>query len=235
MAHSPIIDRADSTYAPATDITGFGRVDDPGMPNLGIGLADIGAYEFRGDSNDAIVPTIAGIAPTFIHAGTNGQFGVTTITIEFSELMNFIDARAVANYELRGRGGDGIFGTDDDVIYALTPSYDDRTVFVTLDIVAGPLPMGIYRFTIKAASMHDLAGLQLDGDANGSAGGNYVRTFESWSTRRRRPLRVRRSSMTPITGGRDHVQRGCFWKSRTLGPGASEPDHRADHPARRSP
>lgn len=50
---SPAIDAADGDAAPPVDAVGDGRTDDPGMPNTGIGnpaFADIGAYEFGGDT-----------------------------------------------------------------------------------------------------------------------------------------------------------------------------------------
>ncbi|NQT89282.1 right-handed parallel beta-helix repeat-containing protein, partial [bacterium] len=49
---SPCIDGADDALAPATDADGNPRRDDPGIPNLGVGppWADMGAYEFQGDS-----------------------------------------------------------------------------------------------------------------------------------------------------------------------------------------
>ncbi len=40
--------------------------------------------------------------------------------------------------------------------------------------------MGQYRLTVTSntnTSVHDLAGLRLDGDADGGEGGNYVREF----------------------------------------------------------
>src|SRR5207249_3646105 len=39
----------------------------------------------------------------------------------------------------------------------------------------GFLPQGNYRFTVSGnTSIHDLAGLELDGDGDGQPGGNYV-------------------------------------------------------------
>lgn len=44
---SPCIDAADGTAAPALDMDGSPRVDDPDSPNSGVGppWADIGAFE----------------------------------------------------------------------------------------------------------------------------------------------------------------------------------------------
>ncbi len=49
---SPCIDVADPRAALAVDLDGNRRRDDPGMPNLGVGMppADLGAFEFVGDT-----------------------------------------------------------------------------------------------------------------------------------------------------------------------------------------
>jgi hypothetical protein len=52
---------------------------------------------------------------------------------------------------------------------------------VTLDVQGGPLNAGAYRLTVFGSaltSLHDLSGLSLDGNADGAAGGDYVRTFQ---------------------------------------------------------
>jgi uncharacterized repeat protein (TIGR01451 family) len=87
-----------------------------------------------------------------------------------------------AAHELRKAGSNG-FGSPDDTVYPLISRYTTGATTATLDIgglSGGGLPVGDYRFTIfstPATSIHDLAGLTLDGDGNGIPGGNYVRTF----------------------------------------------------------
>ncbi len=91
-----------------------------------------------------------------------------------------MDALAASDYQLVGAGPDGIFGTSDDITYALTPQAVAGSNQVTLNVTAGSLPPGLYRLTVLAGAtggIHDVNGLLLDGDANGTAGGNYVRTF----------------------------------------------------------
>ena len=69
------------------------------------------------------------------------------------------------------------------MVYALTPSYTPGSTTVTLVIDGledGTLPAGTYQFTIisnATSSIHDLNGNALDGDDNGTPGGDYVRTF----------------------------------------------------------
>jgi hypothetical protein len=146
------------------------------------GIVDIGAYEFRGSSLDTTPPTIAGTTPTIIQSSGATGAALTQLQVTFSERVNPIDAGAPAIYELRKAGSNG-FGSPDDVVYTLTPSYDPNGTVATLAIsgfTGGALPGGLYRLTIfsnNTASIHDLAGLLLDGDSNGTAGGNYVRVF----------------------------------------------------------
>jgi len=141
------------------------------------GYTDIGAFEFGGSSNDNIPPTIVGTSPSRIHdeyvAPPLSQFDVV-----FSESLNQIDSTAIANYELREDGPNGIFGDSDDILIALTPNYVLGTNIVTLTIADGDLPDGDYQLTISSTDgLHDESGNALDGDGDLVAGGPYVRRF----------------------------------------------------------
>ena len=66
---SPAIDNANSSVAnwPSTDAEGRARLDDPGMPNRGIGpvtFADRGALEFQGSSPGGNQPPVARLTAT---------------------------------------------------------------------------------------------------------------------------------------------------------------------------
>ena len=139
--------------------------------------ADFGAYEFGGSSHDTSPPTIVATQPAAIgQGGYCLPFGV--FAIEFGEAINPIDAVVVTNFELRDGGTNGIFGDTDDTVYALAPEYYPGDTIVTIYISGGALPDGNYRLTVSGdTSIHDLAGLRLDGDEDGSPGGDYVRTF----------------------------------------------------------
>jgi hypothetical protein len=177
------IDRGDPAIAPPTDIEGQVRSDDLGTPNLGPGgtFIDLGAYEFRGSSADSSPPLVIGTLPDGVHAAA-AVAPFSQLTITFSEGVNPIDARASAAYQLRIAGPDGIFDDGDDALYVLTPQLALDGSAVTLSITApgGLLPVGKYRFTAfsnSTTSIHDLAGLALDGNSDGAEGGNYIRIF----------------------------------------------------------
>ncbi|HZL34814.1 MAG TPA: dockerin type I repeat-containing protein, partial [Tepidisphaeraceae bacterium] len=158
---------------------------------LSPGSADIGAYEYRGTSTNTTPPAVTSTAPVGVSSsGTIPPVG--TIIVSFSEAVNSIDAQAPAAYELRGAGADGQLDTADDVRYILQPTYVGGSTSVSLVIVGavtnggvpapwtGTLPTGFYRLTVyslPSGGIHDISGLELDGDSNGTPGGNYVRTF----------------------------------------------------------
>ncbi|MEP7157786.1 MAG: right-handed parallel beta-helix repeat-containing protein [Chloroflexota bacterium] len=174
---SPAIDRGDALAAPLTDADGLARSDDDGTPNLGTPIGsfvDLGAFEFGGSSLDTTPPTIDG---TTIRRGTP-EAPLTQIDVVFSEPVDPVDALAPANYELREAGADGVFGTDDDGIYALAPAYSPGSMRVVLDVIVpdgGLLPEGNFRFRVSGStSIHDLSGLRLDGDGDGIEGGDDV-------------------------------------------------------------
>jgi len=155
----------------------------------GLTYADIGAYEFRGNSNDSTPPQVLGTTPAFIEAaGSTGSL-VQQIQLSFSEELNAIDANAAANYELRRRVN-GTFGDADDVVYNLTPSYSFNAATgasvttLGLGLAGAALPAGTYRLTVfgrSSNSLHDTAGNRLDGNRDGAVSGSlsdeYVRDF----------------------------------------------------------
>ena len=163
---------------------------------LSPGFVDMGAYEFRGASVDATPPTITSTVPVGVNAnGTTPKIG--KINIGFSEQLNSIDAAAASGFEVRGAGADNLFDTADDIRYTVSPTYLPGSTQVTLNITgatsgtgtvlpwSGALPLGKFRltvFSLVSGGIHDLSGLELDGDNNGSSDGNYVRTFTVTNT-----------------------------------------------------
>jgi hypothetical protein len=152
---------------------------------LAPGITDIGAYEFRGSSSDVLPPTVSSTLPTVVQESGATTSTFDEIEITFSEEINNLDALSRATYELRNNGPNGQFGDSDDVIYVVTPVYSLGDARVSLQIVSGVLPVGSYRLTVfgqASRGIHDTAGWALDGDANGMAGGDYIRFFTIKST-----------------------------------------------------
>jgi hypothetical protein len=164
-----------SNYSSAASLANANSIEIAVTP--GSGIVDLGAFEFRGSSGDSTAPTVTASIPDGVNSAglLVGQFA--EISLVFSEEINPVDANAAANYELRGDGANGIFGDADDDIYQVRPSYVPGSKTVKLSF-SYPLPSDRYRLTVYGSrSVHDLAGLQFDGDANGAPGGDYQRIF----------------------------------------------------------
>ncbi|MBI9018525.1 MAG: right-handed parallel beta-helix repeat-containing protein [Phycisphaerae bacterium] len=145
------------------------------------GIADIGAYEFVGSSSDTTPPTVVSVDPTEIETSAIANLRDGIVQVVFSEAINPIDATAIANYDLRCSGADGVFDTFDDVVLGIHDIiYMAGSTLVTLPIDGGvDLVSGQYRFTISGTtSIHDLAALKLDGNGDGTGGDDYVKFFD---------------------------------------------------------
>jgi hypothetical protein len=164
---SPAIDAGNAAYAPPTDLLGYARTPPP----------DVGAYEFLGAANDTTPPRVVGTSPAALHAGGNLSLG--TIRVTFSEGLNPVDATVVPNYDLRAPGADGIYDNGDDLVVPLrVVGYDapSRTVTLAVAVDATTLAAGAYRFTVygndHGRGVRDTSDNWLDGDDNGTPGGN---------------------------------------------------------------
>ena len=128
---------------------------------------------------DATAPVVVEVTPA--GAATGAILApLDHIVLKFDDAMYSVDAGSAGNYRLAGPGADATLGTADDVAVALTASYDGAAREVTLTADGGTLACGQYRLTVYGQSGHGLrneAGLLLDGDSNGTAGGNRVMEF----------------------------------------------------------
>gem|GEM_PF-5627195 len=183
LGSSPMIDAANGEVAPTVDIDGQARKDDLGTPNTGFGVFrfyDIGAFEFQGSSADITPPTITDLLPVGIVDGALSNAVFSLLTVRFSELLNPVSAQSPAFYSLIEAGVDGLFDTGDDTVISIAAvSYTAGDIDVRLAL-GGTLPSGQYRlsiFSAPGAAVVDLVGNELDGDNNGVAGGDFVRTF----------------------------------------------------------
>ena len=180
---SPAIDKIDPTTAPTTDILNNPRVDDPGTTNRA-GIADLGAYEFQGSSGSTSPLTIVATTPSQIGSSSTTNDSLNVITVSFSGAVSQADVLSPANYRLIYAGPNNIIGTNDDVAYGLNPvGYDSTSHVVSLSptIPGSLLPVGKYQLVVSGSAgnaIHDLSGKLLDGDRNGTAGGDYKRTFQ---------------------------------------------------------
>ena len=187
---SPAIDRGANLVA--ADFYGSSRNDDTGTANAAGAIADLGAIEFRGTSLDATAPTVIATSWRLVD-------NIPELVVQFSEAVNPIDVNASRNFELLQAGPNGTLGDADDVTIAMVPFSQPSSSSVVLRLPsAGAMPTGLYRLIVHGdTTIHDLAGLKLDGDGNGSPGGNYTVTNHS-------PV------LAPITA--QSIMEGVLWQ-----------------------
>ena len=104
-------------------------------------------------------------------------FGV--LVLRFSEPLDAVSARSASLYHLVEAGTDGNFDTGDDVpVEIQTVNYTTGDLEVSL-VFNSALPQGRYRLTLGSPTeaLVDQAGNALDGDNNGTPGGNFIRRF----------------------------------------------------------
>ncbi len=114
-----------------------------------------------------VLATVTGTSPSFATSGSIAA-GTTSLQVAFSE--NVVGGATASNFELRNQGADGLLGNGDDTIITLGASYAANAS--TLSFTG--LVEGIYRLTVKE-TITDVSANPLDGDGNGTAGGNWVR------------------------------------------------------------
>lgn len=179
---SDAIDRANGTSAPAMDRDRRSRSDDPDTVNSGtpidLPFADIGAYEFAGASSDVAPPAV--LTSEILITGS-ADSPTYSLRVKFSEPMDSISTLSRAAWDLRSAGPNGIFDDSDDVVWQLSPvpsASPGATMNEVSFIVADPSawPQGDVRLRILGENgPRDLSGNTLDGDGDGTEGGDFVR------------------------------------------------------------
>ena len=120
--------------------------------------------------SDVTVPLIASLSPN-VASGIVPN-GTSQIEVNFSETV-FAPTSA---FSLQSAGLDGLLGTPDDNTIPLNlTTTPDSQVTLTFPNLA----QGSYRLMVQGttAGVTDIAGNRMDGDNNGSEGGNYIQDF----------------------------------------------------------
>ncbi len=151
---------------------------EPGDPLIaGAGVQAQYVLDASVELRDLVPPVVTAIGRLPDEGGTLERV-LSTFSVTLSELDP--DTLSDDAFDLRAAGPDGLFETADDAVYGLSYSRSNQTLNFT--ITDGPLADGNYRLTV-ADSLTDLpvadgvSGNALDGDNDGSAGGDFVRLF----------------------------------------------------------
>ncbi len=142
-----------------------------------LGAGRVNSFKAVGNSLSSApkVESLVGIPGGTVTVGANlSSFGVS-----YDQVMDPTSVTNSASYELREAGSDGQFGTGDDELYPLSvPNpYYPGTNDLQVNIGGGPLGIGSYRLRILPGGVENAFGTDLDGDANGVAGGTFERFF----------------------------------------------------------
>ena len=125
-------------------------------------------FVFVSGTLTVILPTVAATSSELtdgtVHAGNR------LLSIEFNTVV--VGADAATNYELRSAGIDGLLGTADDLVIAVSAAYSGTTAALSFSSLAEDL----YRLTIRD-TITDIAGNRLDGDGDGVGGGEWIQDF----------------------------------------------------------
>jgi len=130
-------------------VYGHGRIDALAAAPAAAAVTDVTAPQVRDISPDSVV-----------------GWDVGHITAWFSEPLDPATASDPANYDLREAGPDEDLDTADDVVFAVSPSYDEPTRTVTLTMTAPETELGVgqYRLTLQGdTSITDPTGNGLNG------------------------------------------------------------------------
>ncbi|MFN7574587.1 MAG: S8 family serine peptidase, partial [Planctomycetota bacterium] len=147
----------------------------PGLQGL---LGGGRANSFRGVSETIGAPKIRLVNNLPANGGTLDNLTIDNFDLAFTQIMDPAAMNNIANYQLLGAGVDKLFGTSDDVTYTLNAqTYQIGTNLLNFKINEGTLPYGKYRLTVTSGGVQNPFGTDLDGDNNGSAGGDFVSEF----------------------------------------------------------
>lgn len=175
---------ADATYPFDLDFLPPAGLPDGQSMTLTVRATDTGGNQAERVVNlkyRARSPRVVEVSPA---SGFTTKLGLEDGWVRFDKVMNPASASAEA-LELRASGTDGEFGTADDRVVTLGGvRFDPTTSRLELDF-GGPLPVGRYRLTLRAAKWHDPGGNPLDGEfsgalpsGNGQPGGDFITEFE---------------------------------------------------------
>jgi subtilisin family serine protease/subtilisin-like proprotein convertase family protein len=104
-------------------------------------------------------------------------FPISRLTASLEGVFSKATVESVVSWRLASAGTDGVLGTPDDQAVTLTRT---APYFIGANEISFTFPTlapGQYRFTGFSANIRNPFNIPMDGDANGLAGGNYIKDF----------------------------------------------------------
>lgn len=159
LANADNIDAINPTYA---GLLGSGRVN-----------------TFKAINNIIPAPQVKTLTGLPAEGATVAASTLGTITVQFNQLMDPASANTISNYQFLSAGINGIFGDADDINIPVTTSEIYRVGTNQQDFLVNntALPCGNYRFSLLSGGLKNPFNTSLDGNADGTAGDNYIRNF----------------------------------------------------------
>lgn len=120
---------------------------------------------------------------TFLVESTNPPIGMTAAFEPDQVVVNFnrdvlAETAGAGQFELLAAGGDGTFGDGNELAVNIAAASVSATA-VTLDLTGASVDSDTYQLTVNGGpdGVTDTSGVLLDGDADGTAGGDFVGSF----------------------------------------------------------
>ncbi len=133
---------------------------------------------FAGITATIAAPKVASVANLPANGTNVDDTSIDRFRVAFNQIMDPISVNTATNFELRSAGLNDLFGDGDDQVFTLsTTEYFLGTNSLLFTIGEGPMSYGHYQLKMTSGGLQNPFGTDLDGDANSSAGGDYVHTF----------------------------------------------------------
>jgi hypothetical protein len=164
--------------------TNVGRVSGTDPCDTVVTDTDASNHRIAGAAGLSLVKTTAGPPVSVLDLRRYGYHArPTSLVLTFSGRLDRARAEDARNYQLVSAGRDRRIGTaDDQTLTIVSAAYDPATGMVRLTPEPSRLVLRqTYRLTVSGLT--DATGRPIDGDGNGTPGGNYVRVFGPESLR----------------------------------------------------
>ncbi len=134
---------------------------------------------FASMSNTLPAPRVKSLTGLPAAGSTTATWNVSSFTVAFNQIMDPASVNSSSSFVLREAGPDGNFGNGDDLLIGLTAaeSYMIGNNLLTFNINGAPLEPGKYQLSLVSGGLQNPFGTDLDGNANGVGGDNYVYQF----------------------------------------------------------